>query len=59
MPIPEAEDFPFVSSIYNKDLKKKLKEIDFSGFSEEAKNEMSTWFHKTELEGRDLIIFIY
>ncbi len=59
MPIPEADDFPYVSSIYNKDLDEVFNKIDFTGFSIEAKAQMETWFNLAKKEVRDLILFIY
>jgi len=59
MPIPEADDFPFVSSIYHKDLRKVIQNINFDKFSLESKEQMNLWFNKADSEGRDLILFIY
>jgi hypothetical protein len=59
MPLPEVGDFPYISSIRNKDLDSVLNGIDFSPYDEAAKMEMTNWFTTAKQEGRDLIIFAY
>lgn len=58
MPIPEPEDFPFISTIRNKDLMVVFENVEKADFPGQSKEQMLSWFNLCIQEKRDIMLFL-
>lgn len=58
IPIPEPEDFPFISTIKKKDLLEEYKKVEIEDFPNQSKEQMLSWFNLCIQEKKDIMLVI-
>jgi len=59
LPLPQPEEFPFVSATPNAELAVTLAAVDFGPHGPEAKAQFRSWFDLAGRGVRDLLLFLY